>query len=207
MLDSGGTQNHAVNAAKLVWRSVVPRPWRHELREHRIALETRKLPDRRFMESEIFPWLAHSGVRRVLSIGCRNYSGHYERILARRGIELTTSDIDPDARRFGAKRHLTADVTLLKPSDFDGPFDAILFNGVIGFGLDEQPAIDNGLTALAALTSSGAPLISGWNVGRGFLPDAEVYARAGFDETPGPTGLSRVTFDTVTHVYDFLRRR
>jgi hypothetical protein len=207
MGDSREGSNTAVEVAKAAWRLIVPQPWRHELREHRIALATRKLPDRQFMEAQIFPWLARGNVKHLLSIGCRNYSAHYQRVLARRGIRLTTSDIDPDARRFGAKRHLTADVTLLKPSDFDEPFDAILFNGVIGFGLDEQPAIDNGLAALAALVPAGAPMISGWNVGRGFEPDARVYGRAGFDETPGPTGLSRVTFDTVTHVYDFLRRR
>ncbi len=207
MLDRGGGPNAAVGAARTVWRFVVPQPLRQELHEHRVAVATRKLADRQFMEAYIFPWLARAGAQRILSIGCRNYSAHYERVLTRYGIEFTTNDIDPYARRFGAKRHVIADVRFLKPSDFSEPFDAILLNGVIGFGLDEQPAVDNALAALAALVPSGALLICGWNVGRGFEPDAEVYGRAGFDETRGPTGPSRVTFDTVTHVYDFLRRR
>jgi hypothetical protein len=192
---------------KFLWRLTTPQSVRHKLHHHRIALETRKLADRRFMEAEVFPWLTGNDVRRLLSIGCRNYSAHYERVLVRRGIELTTNDIDPDARQFGAKRHVTRDVIQLKPSDFEGQFDAILLNGVIGFGLDEQPDIDDALAALAALVPSGAPMVIGWNVGRTFDPDAPVYAKAGFDETPGPTGAPRVTFDSVTHVYDFLRRR
>jgi hypothetical protein len=206
--------NPVLKAAKAVWRFTVPEPLRKEIRqrrqairERRVAAETRQLPDRQFMESEIFPWLAGRGTKTLLSIGCRVYTDHYERVLAGHGIELTTSDIDPSARPYGAARHVTADVTLLKPSDFDGPFDAILFNGVIGFGLNEQPFIDNGLAALAQLVSPGAPLISGWNIGRGFEPDAQVYGKAGFDEAPGPTGRSRVRFEGVTHVYDFLQRR
>jgi hypothetical protein len=205
-MGSDSTRAHALNAVKAVWRFAVPEPLRRDIRQRRFSAEINALADRRFMEVEIFPWLARSGVTHLLSIGCQVYTAHYERVLGRYGIQLTTSEIEPEAKRFGAKRHLTADVTQLMPSDFPQLFDAVLFNGVIGHGLDSQPGIDDGLAALVALMRPRAPLICGWNVGRSFDPDEEVYAKAGLEEIPGPTGVSRVTFDTVTHVYDFLRR-
>jgi SAM-dependent methyltransferase len=193
----------------------VPKPWRAPMREAVTKRRFRRLPDRRYLERKILPWLAReSGPQpHILSIGCQVMTAHYERLLARRGAHYSTVDIDPEASRFGARHHLVKSVTDLAPPDFPTPVDAVLFNGVIGWGLDEPKDLEAAFAALAALLQPGSHLILGWNTDRRIDPIADIdNATALFSVCPGPTDEKRVTFPGVTspgsyHVYDFLRRK
>lgn len=184
----------------------VPKRWREGINRQLV----RRLPDRRYLEREILPWLAcESGLQpHILSIGCLSHTVHYEAMLKRRGARYSTVDINPAASPYGARHHVVKNVTDLVPSDFPASVDGVLFNGVIGWGLDEPQDIEDAFAALAVLLRRGSLLVVGWNTDRSADPIAAIQnATALFSVCPAPTGEDRVTFPGSTHVYDFLRRR
>ena len=63
------------------------------------------------------------GVARVLEVG--PYLGLVTAMLAGAGYEVTTFDVDPGNRRFGARDHIVGDLRQLDPARIKG-FDAIL---------------------------------------------------------------------------------
>lgn len=177
---------------------------------HRVyaALEphiVRRLPDRRFMEQRIVPALAADGAKRVLFVGCRSYTEHYPAVFARHGMELWTCDIDPEAARFGAAgRHRTIDVCKVSAAHFPVRFDAIVFSGVVGFGVDEPAAVHAALRALSGLLRSKGRLVLGWNSDRSADPLGDQRITELFTPRPLAGVPVRARFETVTHVYDFL---
>lgn len=184
----------------------MPRKWRQAVYERWHAVYARTFPDRRYLERHILPWLvAHSGPH-IVSIGCRAYTVHYEAMVERLGGDFATVDLDPEAGRHGAKRHVVKSVTDLTASDFPAGVDGILFNGVIGWGLDGPDQIDRAFGVLSGLLRPGSLLVVGWNTDRSADPMLRLAHYPSLSLCDGPTGATRVTFPNSTHVYDFLRR-
>ena len=164
-------------------------------------------PDRIHMEKTILPALAAGGFRRVLFVGCRRYTTHYGRWFTDRGIEYWTTDIDPNAGRWGDKHHhVTADVRDLDRHFEPHSFDLVLLNGVFGFGVDEPDAMNRTLDTLHTLMMPDGLLLVGWN--QGLIPDPARLARmrAQFHPVALPPLPQRKAFaDDIGHVYDFYR--
>jgi SAM-dependent methyltransferase len=119
-------------------------------------------PDRRLLESSIFPALAGDPtVHRLLFAGCDWYTAHYERLLP----GLTCHTLDPDARRarYGARRHVVAALQDAMAHFAPGHFGAIVCNGVYGWGLDRREDCERALRVSAALLRPGGRLVFGWN--------------------------------------------
>lgn len=116
-------------------------------------------PDRALFEGEILPLLAKDA-RRVLSVGVAWYTRRYGD--AFRDAHFATMDIDPARAEFGAKDHRTGDVRDLETL-FPEPFDLVLMNGVIGYGLNDADSVDAGLRACAARLVPGGTLVLGIN--------------------------------------------
>lgn len=78
-------------------------------------------------------------------------------------------DILPENAVFGSPaHHVIADI--LKPDGlFNGQFDAILLNGVFGYGVDDLAAMEIALLSIHRLLHAGGALLIGWN--RGLVPD------------------------------------
>lgn len=191
-----------------VARAVLPQAVRREIHHRVHAVVLRRLADRAFLEGSIVPWLDDRGIRNVLSIGVRAYTAHYPDLLARRGITMWTSDIDPEAARWAsADRHVVADVCALSPRDFPLRFDAVLYNGVVGWGVDAPEAVVASFRALHSLVAPGALMVFGWNDDRSADPLGLDGIADLWEPIDGPHGATRRRFDDVTHVYDFLRAR
>lgn len=159
------------------------------------------------MMAEVFiPALAGEGGR-VLAIGCRGYNrDDYPPLLAA-GAEIWTTDIDPRAARWGAPgHHRTGDACLVDQLFSDLTFDAILCNGVLGHGVDSLEQQTQALAAMASLLRAGGRLLLGWNTERIADPVASGLTQTWFEPASFAGMPSRVTFDTVTHVYDSLVR-
>lgn len=114
------------------------------LREHIRSLlydrNVSEMPDRRYFEQSIIPFLAHAAARNVLFVGCRAYTSHYPRLFEEHGMDLFTCDINPFSERYGSPgRHRTLDACALSPQDFPVTLDAVVFSGVIGFGVNTLP--------------------------------------------------------------------
>lgn len=165
-----------------------------------------KLPDRRLLAGAYLPSLAAEGGR-ILWVGCREYTRDDYAVLEVGGAEVWTTDIDPDAERWGlAGRHRTGDVCEADQMFGDMMFDAVSCNGVLGYGVDSPEQQLKAIKALASILRPGGRLLLGWNTDKIADPVAAGLTAPWFTPTPFAGQAPRVTFDEVTHVYDTLTR-
>ncbi|RZJ00889.1 MAG: class I SAM-dependent methyltransferase [Brevundimonas sp.] len=167
----------------------------------------RELPDRRLMAEAYIPALAAEGGR-ILWVGSQAYTAADYAALEAEGAEVWTTDIDPKAARWGREgRHRTGDVCEIDRVFSDLTFDAVVCNGVLGYGVDAPDQQARALGAMAAILRPGGRLLLGWNTDKIEDPIVAGLAAPWFVATPLGGQESRVRFDTVTHVYDSLIRR
>jgi SAM-dependent methyltransferase len=165
-----------------------------------------QLPDRRLLAEAYLPALAAENGR-ILWVGCRAYTADDYAVLEAGGAEVWTTDIDPEAARWGvAGRHRTGDVCVIDQVFRDMTFDAISCNGVLGYGVDTPEQQRQALVAMARILRPGGRLLLGWNTDKIEDPVAAGLTAPEFAQTPYAGQESRVRFDTVTHVYDALVR-
>ncbi len=171
------------------------------------AARIRALPDRRVMAESYVPALAAEGGC-ILWVGCREYTLDDYAALESRGAEVWTTDIDPAAARWGREgRHRTGDVCEADRLFLDLTFDAVVCNGVLGYGVDSPDQQQRALKALAAILRPGGRLLLGWNTDKIADPVAAGLTDADFQAAPLGDQPTRVRFDAVSHVYDSLIRR
>lgn len=171
------------------------------------ARRIRQLPDRRLMAESYVPALAVEAGQ-ILWIGCREYTLDDYATLEAGGGQVWTTDIDPAAERWGCKeRHRTGDVCEADQFFSDKTFDAIVCNGVLGYGVDSPQQQERALAALAAILRPGGRLLLGWNTDK--IDDPVAAGLTDRDFKPAPLGdqPTRVEFEGVTHVYDSLVRK
>lgn len=168
--------------------------------------------DRRWIEQALLPyWAARDDVRSVLLVGTRWYTRHYPELLPRQ--RCLTLDIDPAAARHGsAAGHLRADVravgSLLPPASID----AVLFNGVFGWGLDDADGLQAALRGLAHVLRPRGELVFGWNndgtrhcpFDWRALPAWQAYEALPFAPAAGATRLALPTDNR--HCFDFFMK-
>lgn len=178
------------------------RPAYRWLQDRRIARE----PDRRFLSGVILPAMADEGASRVLFVGTRSYTMAALAQMGALGMEVWSTDIDPDAARYGVPgRHRTLDIALIDSDTFPVVFDAVLMNGVLGYGVNTPRQCMAALAGVFRVLRSGGRLVLGWNWDR--CPDVPDLARGqGFRWDALATQPEQVTFAGSTHRYDFLRR-
>ena len=171
------------------------------------AARIRSLPDRRVMADSYVPALAADGGR-ILWVGCREYTLDDYAALEAHGGEVWTTDIDAAAERWGREgRHRTGDVCEADRLFSDMTFDAIVCNGVLGYGVDSPEQQRKALEALAAILRPGGRLLLGWNTDKIDDPVAAGLTEANLEPTPLGDQPTRVRFDAVTHVYDSFVRK
>ena len=162
-------------------------------------------PDRLVLVGRYIPAFAAGGGR-ILWVGCQAYTADYPARLEANGAEVWTLEFDPAAAHWGREgRHRTGDLKAVDTLFADLTFDAILCNGVLGFGVNAPTDQQTALDAMAAVLKPGGRLLLGWNTDKISDPVA-----AGFTNAYRPTTLgdlpARMTFPTVTHVFDLLER-
>jgi len=183
--------------------SYVPRPMLYALS----WLLMLGMPDRVMLERRIFPLLIQRGVRKVLSVGVAYYTAHHPAFFAGRGVELWTLDLDARKARWGAPhRHVVGDALNLPAHLPAHDFDAVIINGVLGYGIDGEAATTQALRACAAVLGTGGWLIIGWNDDKSgdplLLPEAGML----FRPVPLHGEAARVRVSGDTMVYDFLEK-
>jgi SAM-dependent methyltransferase len=163
-------------------------------------------PDRLVLVDRYIPAFGSAGGR-ILWVGCQAYTAGYPALLEAGGGEVWTLEFDPAAAVWGREgRHRTGDLKVADQLLADQTFDAILCNGVLGFGVNSPSDQQTALAAMAKILRPGGLLLLGWNtdkiadpVAAGFT--AEAYRPSGVSDLP-----QRMTFPTVTHVFDLLER-
>ncbi|WP_198026514.1 class I SAM-dependent methyltransferase [Bradyrhizobium sp. ARR65] len=171
----------------------------------------RRFPDRAILLETIFPALgqtrAMANTSRVLWIGCRPYTTLYYDLIEQKGAECWSIDIDPEMQPFGRPgHHITGDMLKLEQLFPANYFDAVLCNGVLGYGVDRPADQLRGFEALAAVTKPDGWLLIGWNTDRISDPLKLALANRRFEHAPLPGVTARYVVEGCTHVYDTYRR-
>lgn len=169
-------------------------------------------PDRRVLERIILPQLAKvdSG-KRVLFVGVRFYTRHYARLFQE--TEFVTMDADPRMRKHGAREHVVERLENLGRCFPSGNFEAIVVNGVLGWGIDTPAAAEAALGACADGLAEGGLLVLGLNERRASTPSlAGLEALQRFEPVKFPNlGEARLMvstpFDEREHTFLFFRKR
>jgi SAM-dependent methyltransferase len=165
--------------------------------------------DRYLLEHALFPaLLADPGVQRVLFVGCEWYTRRYPQRFA--GRSFVTIDVDPAKARYGGRPHLVASFADVDHHVAAGSLDAVVANGVIGFGLDDPADCERALAASFRCLRPGGWLVIGWNdvddlrpVRLGELDSLRAYEHVPLP--PFPTA-DHPTFSPARHVFSFYRR-
>lgn len=147
------------------------------------------MPDRQALTSRVLPaFAALSGS--ILWAGCRAYTVPYYTLLELQGGLVSTLDHDPPAAAYGRPgRHVTGDLRAAHVLYGRGAFDAVLCNGVFGFGINADEDQSAALAAMHAVLKPGGRLLLGWDTDR--IDSAAALARAaplftlqGFSDLP-----------------------
>lgn len=187
-------------------RLLLPRDIADRRRAERETRDIADLPDRRMLRDHYIPAVARDAGR-ILWVGTRPYTALAYLELEAGGGVVWTCDVDPDAARWGHPRwHRVGDVRDVDTLFHDIRFDTVIYNGVVGFGVDTLEDQTRSLAAIARALKPGGLLILGWNSDR--VGDPHVTGVIGPDYAPTPYAdhATRVTFAGSTHVYDVLCR-
>lgn len=165
-------------------------------------------PDRELLEHRILPAFGRDdAVRRVLFAGCAPYTQHYPQLLP--AAEHWTLDADPRCRRYGVRQHITAPLQNLRAQETGGPFDLIVCNGVLGWGLDAPDDAERAMRACHDTLRAGGYLLLGWNdvFPRNRVRPEQIAALSSFQRV-GYCGLpeSIRVRSAGRHVFDLYRR-
>jgi len=174
-----------------------------------------RAPSRLFLEREIFGYLdavAAGGKPggRCLFIGVDKHNWHYPRLLR---LELHTIDLKPENAVYGPPgRHVVGSALELARHYPAESFDAVVANGLIGFGVDTEADFERLVAQCHAVLAPGGLLVLGYNdksertpfrlqrgLGRSpFEPHAPAIA--------GVRGARHRVQDRYRHEYVFLRK-
>jgi hypothetical protein len=158
------------------------------------------------MTQNILSALASSKVRRVLFVGCKAYTARYGEKLIRAGIDYWTVDVDPEAAIWGEQdHHITCDIANIGSLCPAESFDAVLLNGVIGDGINDEDKINAVIRAIAHILRPKGILLIGWNSQKRHPDPTELDAAGLCFCREQVLGLPlRQTFHDTDHVYDWL---
>jgi SAM-dependent methyltransferase len=139
-------------------RMLSPIPWRLVRRER--LYHPRH--DRYLLEQVIFPALrSRRDIRTILFVGTDCYTASYPALFADR--EFVTLDIDPVNARYGAGRHVVDTFANVGAHFAPGSLDAVICNGVVGWGLNRPDEIDAAMRQSFECLRPEGILILGWN--------------------------------------------
>jgi hypothetical protein len=210
----------ATSAAKMLARTLLPSSVAQTLRHVRYQAQTLRLkgldfrlelPNRRVIEDHILPTLAADPqVNRVLFVGCRWYTKIYADIFA--GKDYWTIEIDPEQAKFGSPgRHIVDSYLNLGHHAAAASFDAIVINGVFGWGIDSPADTELSLAETMRALKPGGIVVIGYNDTPENHPsylDVESAGLAHFAPFDFPVlGQRHVTpHDPGNHTFEFYKK-
>jgi len=175
-----------------------------------------RAPNRDFLEQQIFGRLNElarelpDGLR-CLFVGLDKHNWHYPRLLP--WVDFHTLDCNPHMAVYGrAGRHWVGSALEMSAHYGRAAFDALIANGIIGFGIDTEADFLRLLDECHAVLKPGGLLVLGYNdFPERFGFPVDPLAGGLFEEAPpgiaGVQGARHPVDDSFRHLYVFLRRR
>ena len=151
---------------------------------------------------------------KVLFVGCGPYTKHYGQYFNLEKTEYWTTDIDEGCSQWGEEgRHVVANAQKIDEYFTEHEFDAVIFSGVLGYGIDDDESINEALEAMHSILKPGGIFVLGWQLYRNTDPRELKNMKRLFDNDTGLPLPKRISFENVPyheghwHVYDFLRAK
>lgn len=165
--------------------------------------------DRRLLEDVVLPALdSDPTVESLLLVGCAWYTRHYPGLLPRKRV--MTMEIDPAKAAFGGDPHIVANMTDITEHVAADSLDAVICNGVLGWGLDEPDAVEAAFAGAVTCLRPGGLLLLGWNdiPPRNDCPPDTIAALDGLEiaDIPGLDTHSLVALERNQHCYQAYRK-
>ena len=189
-------------------KQLLPRRLKRYVLVNFLGVNTRLVtPAREWLECVVLPSLPGLGYRRILFVGTAPYTWSYEAIVRNHGGRWITCDVNPAAGVWGAKEHIVGDIAEVGRRFPTASFDAVILNGVFGFGTDDPAGRRAAIAGAERLLRPDGLLLLGW--------DADVIADPLWEMKGSFNGFhaaeqlhlpSRSTFADEQFVYDFLYR-
>jgi SAM-dependent methyltransferase len=124
----------------------------------------------------------------------------------RRDVEFWTIDLDPNMARYGTSLHICDDLANIGHHVEVATFDAIVCNGVLGWGLDDRESAERAFAACYEALRPGGLLVLGWDD----LPRVESFrpeSLCGLSRFKLERSISSSVVDRDReHPFDFYRR-
>jgi SAM-dependent methyltransferase len=118
--------------------------------------------ERYILEQKIIPYFIQDpSWQRILFVGCGSYTKHYYKWFAAK--EYWTIDYNPMKAIYGSKKHITDSLTNLNLHFQPNQLDAIICNGVFGWGLNEREDVEKAFSACFDSLKTGGILVIGWD--------------------------------------------
>ena len=191
-----------MGARKALLRLLFGEARAREINAARTTRRTMRLPDRAFLRSVYIPAFAAEGGK-ILWVGCRDYTPNCYPLLEREGGEVWTTDIDPEAAPWGQPgRHRVGDICEADALLPDVTFDAVICNGLFGWGVDTPEQQAEAARAMASIMRPSGRLLLGWNTDKTADPIASGILAPWFELAPFAGHAARVEVSGTTHVYD-----
>ena len=125
------------------------------------------LPSRIYLRDTLIPALAAAGRRRMLFVGVQSYNLPIYPACTEHNIGVWSVDHDPASAIYGAPQgHFVGDVRHIAVLAPELKFDVIVFNGILGFGVNTARDAVAVLAAMEQVAEPAAILVVGWNPGR-----------------------------------------
>lgn len=170
--------------------------------------------DRKYMQEVILPSIGAANLSKVLFIGCGPYTKHYNQYFNPERTEYWTTDIDEGCSQWGEKgRHIVANAQKINEYFPEHEFDAVIFSGVLGYGINDDRSINETLEAMHSILKPGGIFVLGWQLYRNTDPRELKNMQRLFDDDTGLGLPKRVSFEDAPyheghwHTYDFLRAK
>lgn len=124
------------------------------------------LPSRTYLQTVLLPDLAAAGCQRMLFVGVRSYNLAFYRHCEALKIAVWIIDSDPTAAEYGAPNgHFIGDVRQICALTAGLTFDVIIFNGILGFGINTAQDAIAAFDAMAKVAEPNSLILIGWNPG------------------------------------------
>lgn len=164
---------------------------------------------RKCMEYRIFPhFYADDRLQNLLLVGVAGCTRHYEDYFKGKKM-VYTIDVDPEKAESGIPdRHIVDSVDNIDRHFKEATFDAVLMNGVYGWGLNDEAALIRSLEKIGKVLRRGGILMFGWDKVTKYDPinlDSKPYFKD-FEKIK-MAGTERIEMDNKHHhIFDFYRK-
>lgn len=165
------------------------------------------------MENEIFKnLLSENKFKEILFAGVEIYTWHYKDFFKDKNFH--TIDCDPHKRNYGnGDLHKVGSVCDLTKIYERAKFEAVIFNGLVGYGLNSAEDVNTAICEAYHVLADGGLLIIGWNNTKDHLDFALEHLQGYelFEEfVPAKLGLTGSRLEMKNdnmHTFDFLIKK